>query len=251
MHAERSDEQSRSKRRQGAGGYYEFGAGASISADGVGGRLTEPSTKENKVYVATMPDGTKKVIPRAQAERAIKKGAKYEGEVYYDSSRVGCCGGDQQSNGGTDFSLANLYLHFQVGGGKPLNINMSSVDFSGTSQKELGLTGMKSGDVRPVNLFNAGPLNQAALAFGRVNIKAHGNNQFSIIGGDESSQFNFSPLIDSDASFGRNAGNLLGAGINYNVFPSLILRSPIPTLVPLIFGGPFDIHFNGTTTIPK
>jgi hypothetical protein len=118
MHAERSDEKSRSKKRQGAGGYYEFGAGASISADGVGGRLTEPSTKENIAFVATMPDGTKKVIPRPQAERAIKKGAKYEGEVYYDSSRVGCCGGDQQSNGGsyvagegniTPTQFANIY----------------------------------------------------------------------------------------------------------------------------------------------
>jgi RHS repeat-associated protein len=118
MHAERSDEKSRSKKRQGAGGYYEFGAGASISADGVVGRLTEPSTKENIAFVATMPDGTKKVIPRPQAERAIKKGAKYEGEVYYDSSRVGCCGGDQQSNGGsyvagegniTPTQFANIY----------------------------------------------------------------------------------------------------------------------------------------------
>jgi hypothetical protein len=48
MHAERSDEQSRSKRRQGAGGYYEFGAGASISADGVGGRLTESEGSKAK-----------------------------------------------------------------------------------------------------------------------------------------------------------------------------------------------------------
>ena len=48
MHAERSDEQSRSKRRQGAGGYYEFGAGAYISADGVGGRLTESEGSKAK-----------------------------------------------------------------------------------------------------------------------------------------------------------------------------------------------------------
>ena len=48
MHAERNDEKSRSTKRQGAGGYYEFGAGASISADGVGRRLTESEGSKAK-----------------------------------------------------------------------------------------------------------------------------------------------------------------------------------------------------------
>ena len=131
-----------------------------------------------------------------------------------------------------------------------MTVNMSSVDFSGVSQKEFGLTGMKTGDVRAVNLFNAGPFNQAALAFGRVNMMAHGNEQFSIVS-DGSARFDFTPLIDSNGSRAGNVGNVLGAAINYNVFPSLILRSPHPTLVPVIFGGPYNVNFNGTTTILK
>ncbi len=51
---------------------------------------------------------------------------------------------------GDNFSLARMYIHFQVGGGKSMTINMSTIDFSGTSQEELKLTGMKPGDVRSV-----------------------------------------------------------------------------------------------------
>lgn len=127
-----------------------------------------------------------------------------------------------------------------------MNINMSSIDFRGTSQSELGLEGMTPRQTRKVNLFDAGTLHPAALAFGRVNMMSHGNNQFSIVGGNESSQFNFSPLIDIDASFGRNAGNVLGAAINYNLW-----IGPAPAGIPLIFGGPYDVYFTGTTFIPK
>lgn len=150
-----------------------------------------------------------------------------------------------QFGGGNDFSLAGMYAHFQFGGGNPMTLNMSSVDFGGATQKVLGLTGMKSGDVRPVNLFNAGATNQAALAFGRVNMQYHGNNQFSIVS-DESSRFDFNPIIDPNASWGRNAGNILGTMINYNLFPG----TPFSPLVPLIFGGPYDVNFRGTTYIP-
>lgn len=73
----------------------------------------------------------------------------------------------------------------------------------------------------------------------------HGNNQFSIVG-DESAEFNFSPFIDFNASMGRNAGNVLGAAINYN-----LIFGPLGQLVPLNFGGPFPVYFNGTTTIPE
>jgi len=158
--------------------------------------------------------------------------------------------GDQnQSNGGgEDFSLAKMYLHFQIGGGDPMTINTSSVDLTGTTQSELGLADMKKGEIRAVNLFNAGILNQAALAFGRVNMKYHGKNEFSIVT-DPSSRFDFSPLIDSSASTGRNAGNILGAAINYNI-PLIPIHLLTPA-VPLIFGGPFSINFNGTTSIPK
>ena len=150
-----------------------------------------------------------------------------------------------QSNGGEDFSLANMYIHFQFGGGDPMTINTSSIDFSGTSQRDLGLTSMKKGETRRVNLFDAGLTNQAALAFGRVNMMYHGNNQFSIVG-DASARFDFSPLIDFDGSLGRNAGNILGAAINYNIFLGSAAMA-----VPLIFGGPYSVYFNGTTTIPE
>ena len=148
--------------------------------------------------------------------------------------------------GGSDFSLAGMYAHFQLGGTSPMTLNMSSIDFSGTSQEELGLSGMKTGDVRPVNLFDAGPANSAALAFGRVNMTYHGNNQFSIVS-DKSSRFDFSPLYDPGASWGRNAGNILGTMINYNLMPG----NPFLPLVPLIFGGPYNVNYNGTTTIPR
>lgn len=126
-----------------------------------------------------------------------------------------------------------------------MTLNMSSVNFSGTSKRELGLTGMKSGDIRPVNLFNAGATNQAALAFGRVRMEYHGNNQFPIVS-DESARFDFNPLIDSNASWGRNAGNVFGAAINYNLW-----LGPEPVLVPLIFSGPYDVNFIGTTPISR
>ncbi len=151
-----------------------------------------------------------------------------------------------QGNTGVDFSLAGMYMHFQFGGGKSITIKMSSIDFSGTSQEVLGLFAMNVGDVRAVNLFNAGSTNPAALAFGRVNMKYHGNNQFSIIS-DKSSRFDFSPLYDPKASLGRNVGNTLGTMINYNLFP----HAPVSPLVPLIFGGPYDVKFSGTTTIPE
>ena len=160
-------------------------------------------------------------------------------KVAYDISPA-----NAKSGGGVDFSLAIMYSHFQDGGGKPLTINMSSIDFSGTSQRELGLTGMRVGESRPVNLFKEGVLNPAALAFGRVNMTYYGNNQFSIVG-DNSSRFDFSPLIDPSASLGRNAGNILGAAINYNM-----ILGPVSLYVS-ISGGPYDVNFVGTTTIPK
>ncbi len=36
--------------------------------------------------------------------------------------------GNGQAGGG-DFSLAGMYMHFQVGGGEPMTINLSSIDF--------------------------------------------------------------------------------------------------------------------------
>ena len=145
--------------------------------------------------------------------------------------------------GGGDFSLVGMYLHFQFGGGKPMTIIMSSVNFGSATQEQLGLSGLIPGDIRSTNLFNAGPLNHAALAFGNVDMRYHGNNQFSIVT-NESSLFDFWPLVGGSSN-ARDAGNLLGAAINYN-----LIISPAAILVPIIFGGPYDVNFIGTTTIP-
>ena len=147
---------------------------------------------------------------------------------------------------GQNFSLLAMYTHFQIGGRNPMTINMSSIDFSGTTQRALGLTGTAIGKPVPVNLFNAGRLHPAALAFGRVKMINHGNDQFSIVS-DESSRFDFDPLIDRGTTWRRNAANLLGAAINYNMF---YLHFGAP-LIPMLFGGEYDVYFIGTTYIPK
>ena len=125
---------------------------------------------------------------------------------------------------------------------------VAGVDFGGATQGSLGLTGMNAGDVRAVQLFRVSNLTTAGLAFGRVNMMAHGNNQFSLVS-DNSARFDFAPLIDRVASLERNVGNVIGAAINYNIF--LIPIAPLAPAIPLIFGGPFNVNFNGTTTIPQ
>lgn len=57
---------------------------------------------------------------------------------------------DTDKGKGENFSLEKMYFHFQFGGGNPMTINMSWTDFSGKSQTELGLKGMKLGDIRRV-----------------------------------------------------------------------------------------------------
>lgn len=130
-----------------------------------------------------------------------------------------------------------MYGHFQTGERQPMNINASSLDFSGTSQKQLGLTNLKIGQSYGVNLFRSG-INSISLAFGKVSMTYKGNNQFQI----NRDVFDFN--IEWNNGFSaRNAGTLLGAFINYNL---LILPE-----LPLIRGGPYPVNFNGTVTIPK
>jgi len=64
-------------------------------------------------------------------------------------------------------------------------------------------------------------------------------------------RFDFDPLWDDNATKARNIGNITGLLINYNV---PLLLSPLPIfraapIVPMIFGGPYDIIFIGTTYI--
>ncbi len=153
---------------------------------------------------------------------------------------------DLMGYGGDDFSLPAMYLHFQFGGHQPMTIKMSSMDFSGTSQRELGLTGMTPGDIRKVNLFKAGPFFQPALVFGNVTMRYLGNDRFTIVG-DDQSRFDFWPLVGG-SSLARDAGNVFGAYINYNIWAIPI--SPLLVIPPLI-SGPYDVNFIGTTIIPK
>ncbi len=81
---------------------------------------------------------------------------------------------------GDNFSLERMYTHFQVGNGKDMHVNASSLNFSKTSQRQLGLIGMKPGDKRSVNLFKSG-INPISLAFGKVDMIYSGNNQFTIL----------------------------------------------------------------------
>ncbi|MBI4945229.1 MAG: hypothetical protein HY840_02375 [Bacteroidetes bacterium] len=144
------------------------------------------------------------------------------------------------SSGGVDFSLAAMYIHFQFGGGNPMTINASSIDFSGTNQRQLGLDKIGIGKtLDPVNLFNAG-INSNSLAFGRLSMTRVSETQFSIA--PNKFDFDYQP----DASWQRNAGTMLGGAVNYNLW-----LSPGSALVPLIFGGSYWVNFNGTATIPK
>jgi RHS repeat-associated protein len=144
---------------------------------------------------------------------------------------------------GVDFSLARMYGHFQFGGGKPLIIDASTLDFSGTNQRTLGLDKLKVGQTMdPVNLFNMGKMNALALAFGRVPMTKVSDTEFTI----GNNEFDFTPFYDPSASTGRNIGNVIGFGVNYNLW-----LGPGSALLPVIFGGPYDVIFNGSVTIPK
>lgn len=63
--------------------------------------------------------------------------------------------------------MVELYLHMQIGGKEKFYFDATTMDFSCTSQKELGLSGMKVGEKRLGNLFNAG-VNEYSLSFGKL-----------------------------------------------------------------------------------
>jgi hypothetical protein len=235
--------------------------GTAISATGLG---LDQGSMASGVSVQEGPDGTTYVVSNNgdylfssnQNKNPVANGMK--GSWVYGLSEPyiidGSGGSDgfhvqsdeiwnfkAQSGGGNDFSLAGMYAHFQFGGGNPMTINASSLDFSGTNQKQLGLDKIGIGKtLDPVNLFKAG-INSNSLAFGRLSMTRVSETQFSIA----PNMFDFD--YQSDASWQRNAGTILGSMINYNLFPG----APFSPLVPLIFGGPYNVIFNGTVTIPK
>ena len=147
------------------------------------------------------------------------------------------------NEGQAGYLLGKLYWHNQFGGGTDFVIDASTLDFSGTSQRELKLTGMKPGDSRGVNLFYSG-INSNSLAFGKLTMTYQGENQFSIT----SNLFDFD--YQSNSSFSRNAGTFIGGAVSGQFYtipvtPFSIIRDVSG------FGGSFDVIFNGTTTIPK
>jgi len=212
----------------------------------------DPDGREGMSYV--LPQSVITLTAKQWADRAWnnlnfghgqdEEGGGYNENASYGITKKTIIKGDD--TGGTagqvgeNFSLVGMYEHFQVGGGGEMHINASSIDFSRTSQRQLGLTGMKLGDKRGVNLFKSG-INSNSLAFGNVDMMYKGKNQFSIL----PNRFDFN--IEWQNGFtARNAGTVLGGAINYN-----LMISPAAAFVPLIFGGPYDVYFNGTTTIPK
>ena len=159
--------------------------------------------------------------------------------AYAGELSVGSSGGGESA----DYLLAKLYWHNQFGGGEDFNIDASTMDFSGISQRELKLIGMKVGGSRGVNLFLSG-INQYSLAFGKLTMTYQGNNQFSI----ESNRFDFE--YQSNSSFSRNAGTFIGGAVfgqfyTIPVSPFSIMRDATG------FGGAYMINFNGTVYIPR
>ncbi len=89
LEMEEEDEQKQAKEiRQGAGNYFEFGEGASITADGVSGdfKTSQPNIKDDDLLIATGPNGTKQIITDKIAKTFINKGAKWGGFTSYDNA---------------------------------------------------------------------------------------------------------------------------------------------------------------------
>ena len=54
---------------------------------------------------------------------------------------------------------------------------------------------------------------------------------------------------NSNASNARNAGTFLGLLVNYNVIiPTSLISNPI---IPMLFGGGYNVIFKGLVKIPK
>jgi RHS repeat-associated protein len=182
----------------------------------------------------------------------IKKGSEYSERVKKETIRANKIAWNQQmrdraaadkAESGLLF-LADMYLHYQIGQGNPKHVNMETIDFGKSNQTNLGLLGLKVNGERNVNLFNGG-INPAALAFGNVRMRYHGNDRFSIVS-NNSARFDFQPIVGG-SSVKRDIGNVLGFILCQNLYPF----APIHPLVPIFFGGPYKVTFSGTVYIPK
>ncbi|MCX8144194.1 MAG: hypothetical protein N3F62_08085, partial [Bacteroidia bacterium] len=152
---------------------------------------------------------------------------------YFDTGGDPPGGKKKKSSGNAKNIFIETYVHFQFGGGKPLYLSTSSLDFSDVTQKDL-IYDSKT-NTYSLNLYEINPMSQIALALGKISLVKTGENQYSIL--PDYYDFN----IEWDKGFTQRNIATFGAGFihYYGVSP----------IVPLIFGGPYWIIFNGTITI--
>jgi hypothetical protein len=146
-------------------------------------------------------------------------------------------------NYAVDFSFVGMATHYEIGERKDMTIKASTIDFSRTNQRELGLAGSSKGNV---NLFKAG-ININSLAFGNIYLRRISETEFTI----DDNLFDFD--YQKNASFSRNTGTFIGGlmfGRIFNLAPPL-LKDSMPLRANYVHGGPYNVIFLGTVTIPR
>ena len=128
-----------------------------------------------------------------------------------------------------DNIFVKTYDHFQRGGGNPVSVDASSLNFGKVTQKDL-VYNPRTGDYG-LDLYKTNPASQAALALGKITLVSAGKNQYYI----QSDYYDFN--IEWQRGFSRrNIATAADGFLHYN-------------LTSLTFGGPYWINFHGTTTI--
>ncbi len=141
----------------------------------------------------------------------------------------------QNAQNGAGDIFAQAFVHFQIGGGQPLTISTSSLDFGSVTQKNL-VYNSKTNEYG-LNLYKVNPKSQTALALGKISLVSNGNNQYSI----QPDYYDFN--IEWASGFSKRNIATFGAGfLHYGA-------DPIAQAIPLIFGGPYWINFSGIVTI--
>jgi hypothetical protein len=137
--------------------------------------------------------------------------------------------------------MGGLYMHYQFGRNKDYYIDASTLDFSGVTQEQLGLT-QTPNKPQLVDLFKTG-INELSLSFGTVTMTYQGNDQFTI-----NDEFNFD--YHEGGITARNAATLIGGlAVFGRIFDYKIPVFPLILQPNYHFGGPFLVKFNGTVTI--
>lgn len=125
--------------------------------------------------------------------------------------------------------FVKAWWHYQYGGGEPMFIDASGLDFHNLHQSDINSKGM-------IQTFRLDNLNNTSLTIGRVTVNKAFEEQFYINPDNYNFDFRINELTNFDLVF-RNVGTL-GAGAIHNV-----------NISPLLFGGDYPIYFIGTTTI--